>query len=151
MTVNYQCKSFSELTTLEFYEFVKLRIEVFVVEQNCPYQEVDQTDVEAYHSWLADENGQLLAYSRMYLEDDSLHIGRVLVHPRFRRQGLGETIMVENLAYLKEHHPKVAIDIQAQEYVQEFYQSLGFQPTSEVYLEDDIPHLDMRLQGEIAK
>lgn len=122
MTVNYQCKSFSELTTLEFYEFVKLRIEVFVVEQNCPYQEVD-----------------------------SLHIGRVLVHPRFRRQGLGETIMVENLAYLKEHHPKVAIDIQAQEYVQEFYQSLGFQPTSEVYLEDDIPHLDMRLQGEIAK
>lgn len=137
-------KSFAELTTQEFYQIVKERVKVFVVEQNCPYQEVDEVDPEALHTYFADEKGAILAYTRIYQEAGTIHFGRVLVTESQRGTGLGKAIVAATLAVIAERFPEQPVVIGAQAYLQDFYQSFGFQAISEVYLEDDIPHIDMQ-------
>lgn len=139
-------KKFSELTVAEFYQIAQLRIAVFVVEQTCPYQEVDAVDEQAIHFWLEAEDQTVLAYARIYEENGIVHFGRVLVRESMRGQQLGRKLVDEVLQWIKEHFPHQTIQIGAQAHLQSFYESFGFQPSSEVYLEDDIPHLDMIIE-----
>lgn len=142
--MNYQVKTFDELTTKEFYMLVKERIAVFVVEQNCPYQEVDEIDPEALHTFLTDEQGNVAAYTRIYKEEDAVHFGRVLVAKEHRQSGLGKQIVQRTLEVIEQKYPNTPIIIGAQDYLRSFYESLGFNAISDVYLEDDIPHIDMK-------
>ena len=137
-------KTFDELTTKEFYMLVKERIAVFVVEQNCPYQEVDEIDPEALHTFLTDEQGNVAAYTRIYKEEDAVHFGRVLVAKEHRQSGLGKQIVQRTLEVIEQKYPNTPIIIGAQDYLRSFYESFGFNAISDVYLEDDIPHIDMK-------
>lgn len=142
--MNYQVKTFDELTTKEFYMLVKERIAVFVVEQNCPYQEVDEIDPEALHTFLTDEQGNVAAYTRIYEEEYAVHFGRVLVAKEYRQSGLGKQIVQRTLEVIEQKYPNMPIIIGAQDYLRSFYESFGFNAISDVYLEDDIPHIDMK-------
>lgn len=147
--MTWKIYGFDELTALELYEILKLRVDVFVVEQNCPYPELDGLDQQSIHLAYR-ENGEILAYARLVpagLKYDVPSIGRVIVRPAARGHGLARQLMRKSLDYIfTEWHP-AAVQLQGQEYLKGFYQSFGFEPISDVYDEDGIPHLDMRLEG----
>ena len=133
-------KHFSELTARELYEIYKLRVSVFVVEQKCCYQEVDDADKDAYHVWLRDEDG-IEAYARVLRRGATfpeVSIGRVIAVKR--RCGLGKQSVA---AKEKLHADKITIE--AQTYVKKMYEDFGFRQTSEEFLEDGIPHVQMQL------
>lgn len=140
----WNVKTFDNLTTHELFQIYKLRVYVFVVEQDCPYHEVDDEDLICLHgmNWV---DGQLAAYYRLILEDDKVHLGRVIVNPDFRKKGLGNQLVEHAIKFSEANYPNKPIYAQAQAYLQDFYQSFGFQPVSDIYLEDNIPHLDMVL------
>lgn len=141
--MDYHVKEFSALTTKEFYEIVKLRISVFVVEQTCFYQEVDQNDEQAIHTWLQ-EGEDIVGYTRIYTEPDgTVTFGRVLIHPTYRGQKLGNTLLEKTMQVVAENYPDQPIVIGAQAHLVDFYGAFGFEPISDVYLEDDIPHIKM--------
>lgn len=141
------CKSFGELTPYELYAIMQLRMAVFVVEQNCPYQDADNKDLHSHHmmGWQDDE---LVAYTRLvppkisYVESS---IGRVVSSPAVRRTGIGKILMSKSIEALKAMYPGFSIRIGAQLYLKEFYESFSFKQTSETYLEDGIPHIEMLL------
>ncbi|MGK7389090.1 MAG: GNAT family N-acetyltransferase [Candidatus Cyclobacteriaceae bacterium M2_1C_046] len=138
-------KPFNELTLQQLYDILKLRNEVFIVEQNCPYQDIDNKDQQSLHL-MHYEGEKLMAYLRI-IRYPSDAIGRVIVHQDKRGKGLARKIMLEAMKFFKQEsvtndNPKV-IKLQAQTYLLDFYKSLGFVPVSEVYLEDNIPHVDM--------
>ena len=136
----WQTKKFHELTTLELWQIYYLRTAIFVVEQNCPYQEVDEQDLSATHLF-AKHNENLTAYCRIINDEDYVKIGRVIVAKEARGSGFARKLMLQAIEFAQKQAKP--IKIQAQSYLQSFYKSLGFQATSEVYLEDGIPHLDM--------
>jgi len=141
------CKSFDELTTLELYALLQLRSEVFVVEQNCAYQDVDGYDQSAMHllMYLDDE---LCAYSRLIppgIKYKSASLGRVVTQRSARGGGHGKALMESAKAHCERLWPQMGLTISAQAYLEKFYQSLGFKTESEPYMEDDIPHIQMRL------
>jgi ElaA protein len=140
--MQWDVKHFGELTTLELFEIYKVRTAVFVVEQNCPYQEVDDKDLQAVH-FFAKNAKNLTAYCRLIPADDGVHIGRVLVVRKYRGAGLARELVQKAMDYCCEHFPAQPIHAQAQSYLQGFYESFGFKAVSGVYLEDGIPHLDM--------
>lgn len=143
--MNYIVKNFEELTISEFYEIVKQRIAVFVVEQNCPYQEVDEIDAEALHTWLEDEQGNFIAYARIYQTETAIHFGRVLVSKKYRGQTFGDQLLVNVCQKIAELYPGQPIEIGAQAHLQDFYRKCGLETISkEPYLEDGIPHVTMR-------
>ncbi len=137
-------KHFSELSASELYEIVRARIAVFVVEQTCPYQELDGKDLNAYHVVLRDEN-EIAAYCRVldrgvsYENEPS--IGRVITIRR--GTGCGLIVMREGIRIAQEKYGARAIRISAQKYAKGFYEKCGFRQVSEEYLEDDIPHIQM--------
>lgn len=136
-------KHFQELTTNELYEILRLRAEVFVVEQNCVYQDVDNVDLDAYHVYLR-ENGEIVAYLRVIDKGkrlDEVSLGRVIA--RYRRRGLGSAIMKTGIAVAKEKFHAKRIQIGAQAWAQPFYESVGFRRISDEYIEDGIPHVYM--------
>ncbi|WP_367914867.1 GNAT family N-acetyltransferase [Leadbetterella sp. DM7] len=139
----FTCKSFGELTVTELYEILALRSEVFVVEQNCVYQDPDHKDLRARHCQGIHE-GQLAAYTRIFDLDQSyegfLSIGRVLVSPRFRQHGFGKSVMEYSIAECHRRFGKYPIKIGAQSYLERFYNDLGFRTAGPEYLEDGIPH-----------
>jgi ElaA protein len=146
-TPRFTCKSFDELTTLELYAFLQLRSEVFIVEQNCAYQDVDGYDQSAMHllMYLDDE---LSAYSRLIppgIKYEAASIGRVATKLSARGGGHGKALMESAKAHCKRLWPEAGLAISAQAYLEKFYQSLGFKTESEPYMEDDIPHIQMRL------
>lgn len=141
--MEYHVKQFSQLTTKEFLELVKLRIAVFVVEQNCPYQEVDDADELAYHTWLQ-EGTDIVGYTRIIDKGDTVTFGRVIVNPDYRGKKLGNKLVEETLKVVEDKYPTRPIIIGAQAHLTEFYGAFGFEVISDVYLEDDIPHVDMR-------
>jgi ElaA protein len=145
--------AFNELTTDALYELLKLRVDVFVVEQACAYPELDDKDrhPQTRHLLLRDDNGALLAYSRILAPGVSYpeaSIGRVVVAPGGRGKGLAHSLMSRAIALTLQHWPAAGIQIGAQQYLQTFYHQLGFVSHCEVYLEDGIPHLDMLYQGQ---
>ncbi|WP_124059560.1 GNAT family N-acetyltransferase [Vaginisenegalia massiliensis] len=141
----WEIKSFSELSTTELFAIYYLRTRVFVVEQACPYQEVDEQDLNCWHGmrW---ENDKLVAYYRLIPDESIVHLGRVIVAPEYRGQGLGKELVSQAIEACQNRFPDLTIHAQAQAYLQDFYANFGFQPVSEIYLEDNIPHLDMILK-----
>lgn len=138
-------KHFKELSKEELYEIYKLRVAVFVVEQNCPYQEVDGTDTIAHHLWLEDEGG-IQAYMRVFPRDsegEQFAFGRVIAVKR--RAGLGSKIVEEAVQIVKDNFAAKSIYLEAQVYAQKLYEKIGFQQISEEFLEDGIPHVKMML------
>lgn len=136
-------KHFSELTTQELYEIFKLRVSVFVVEQKCYYQEVDEHDAAAYHVWLSDEDG-IEAYLRVLPAGetfDEVSIGRVIAVKR--RMGLGTESVRAGIETAREKLGATEIKIEAQTYARKLYENLGFAKSGEEFLEDGIPHIPM--------
>ncbi|GAB5556048.1 MAG: GNAT family N-acetyltransferase [Schleiferiaceae bacterium] len=134
-------KSFDELTKEELYKIIRLRIEVFSVEQNCPYQDLDNFDQKAIHI-MAWDGENLVAYSRVAMPGiiyEEACIGRVITAQSQRGKGLGKEIMERSIGFL-ENKNAMTIKIMAQTYLLDFYQNLGFVITSEEFLEDDLPH-----------
>ena len=138
-------KKFKELTTDELYEILKLRVDVFVVEQTCPYEEIDGLDIDAIHVFIK-KNNEIVAYLRVLdrgVESDDVAIGRVIA--KYRRTGLGSKVLKEGIKAAQYRFNADAIYIEAQAYAKKFYENLGFIQTSEEFLLDDIPHIKMRL------
>jgi len=147
MGFSWQIKHYSELSVDEFHDILQLRIEVFVVEQNCPYQEVDGKDKDSFHVICSDEKNQVCATARIlpngiYYPDD-VAIGRVVVHKKNRGATLGHELMRESLAFISKQFGATSIRISAQEHLSNYYQSHGFIETGKAYLEDGIPHVEM--------
>ena len=138
-------KHFKELTTEELFAIYKLRTAVFVVEQNCPYQEVDDADRVAYHLYLRDEDG-IAAYLRVLpqgVAHEAAAIGRVISVKR--RMGLGTKIVQAGIAVAKEKFHADCLEIGAQTYVRKLYENVGFIQSGPEYVEDGIPHIPMML------
>src|SRR5215831_611921 len=140
-------KAFKELTPLQLYSILQLRNEVFVVEQQCIFQDADNKDQNSWHvmGWTGN---QLIAYTRLVPEGIAYKessIGRVVTSPKMRKLGLGRKLMLESIEILYKIWGKKAIKIGAQLYLKNFYESLGFQQTSAIYLEDGIEHIEMLL------
>lgn len=143
--MNLVVKKFDELKIDELYEILKVRVSVFVVEQKCPYQEIDDKDKNAYHIYLVVDK-EIKAYLRVLysnIGDKEVFIGRVL--SKERGKGYAKTILKEGIRISKEILNASKIKIEAQVYVQKMYENLGFKPTSEEFLEDGIPHIEMEL------
>ncbi|MGJ8658879.1 MAG: GNAT family N-acetyltransferase [Cellulophaga fucicola] len=138
-------KSFSELTTKDLYAVLQLRSEIFVVEQNCVYQDIDGKDFNALHV-LGFKNDQLVAYTRIFKPGDyfkDASIGRVVVKKSERQHKYGYNIMEASITAVKEQLQQTTIKISAQKYLLKFYNNLGFKEEGEEYLEDGIPHMVM--------
>lgn len=138
-------KTFDQLTTEELYQILRLRSAVFVVEQDCVYQDVDNKDQKALHV-VGVKDGEIVAYTRIFKPGDyfeNVSIGRVVVAQDQRKYGLGKQIMQASLTAIKERFSNKPIEISAQSYLLKFYTELGFNAFGEEYLEDGIPHRRM--------
>ena len=139
---------YRELGTDRLYEILKLRSEVFVVEQNCAYQDLDNKDQTALHL-IAEENDKVIGYARIFKRGDfykNSSIGRVLVKIEYRGKDLGKKIMNKSINHIKKDPLEKKIELSAQKYLLKFYLDLGFKKTGKEYLEDNIPHLKMILK-----
>jgi ElaA protein len=146
MKIQFKTTTFQELTTTELYDILQLRSEVFVVEQNCVYQDIDYKDQKAKHI-LGYYKQELVAYCRLfdakqYFENAS--IGRVIVKEKYRKKNYGNLLIDEAIKEIFTLFNKTEITISAQLYLQKFYEKHGFYTTSSVYLEDEIPHIEMQ-------
>ncbi|WP_212001743.1 GNAT family N-acetyltransferase [Chitinophaga sp. HK235] len=144
--MNWEIKPFAELTVDELYDVLRLRSEVFVVEQQCAYQDLDNSDQKALHLMGRNGEGQLLAYTRLFapgIKYTEASIGRVVTSQLGRGTGVGRQLMEKSIATVESVYGKGPIKIGAQQYLQRFYTSLGFEQTSDTYLEDGIPHIEM--------
>ncbi len=140
----WQVKNFQALSLDEFYQILKLRIDVFVVEQQCAYHEIDGKDKIAKHVFKVDENGKICAYARLFdFGDEHVSFGRFVVHPRYRKQSLGHELINYLIGYLEKNSKGLPIKISAQTYLEKFYKKHGFNRISAVYLDDGIQHIDM--------
>ena len=141
------CKHFKELSTTELYNIIKLRIEVFSVEQNCPYQDADGRDFDSWHLMIHDSNNNLIAYSRLLPKGvaypDYCSIGRVVTSQSVRKQGMGKLLMHKSIDQAKALFGNTPIKISGQAYLRKFYTELGFVANGEEYMEDHIPHIAM--------
>ncbi len=143
--IEIKAKTFDELTTNELYDLLQLRSEVFVVEQNCVYQDIDGKDQKALHI-IGYKNNKIVAYTRCFKPGDYFEyasIGRVIVSEKERQYKYGYNIMEASIQAIKEHYNKTIIKISAQIYLKRFYNKLNFKEIGEEYLEDDIPHVAM--------
>ena len=144
--MNTVIKKFSELSTEEIYNILKLRSEVFVVEQNCVYQDIDEKDKKATHLFL-EKNNDIIAYTRIFKKGDYYEenpsIGRVVVSKKERGKNLGKEIMLNSIEFIKKELEGIKIELSAQKYLDKFYKDLDFYSEGEDYLEDGIPHQRM--------
>ena len=143
-------KAFHELTTDELYELLRIRSEVFVVEQDCVYQDLDGDDQASIHLWLT-EGGKVVALCRVCPAGTHMaevSIGRVITTERGK--GYGRRMMLEGIAAARECFGAKRIDIEAQEYARGFYEQVGFLQSSEPFILDGIPHIRMTLLSEQA-
>lgn len=148
--MNVEIKHYNELLKDELHDIVALRIAVFVVEQNCPYQELDGLDRDAYHLLVKSEN-QIIGTARILKKGvvyPQVAIGRVVTHPSYRKQGLGHVIMKNCMAFIKNELKENRIKLSAQSHLQSFYLQHGFSSTGKEYLEDGIPHTAMVFEVE---
>lgn len=141
-------KTFNELNTTELYNILQLRSEIFVVEQDCVYQDLDGKDQHALHV-IGTKNNKVVAYTRIFKAGDyfkEASIGRVVVAQDARRYGYGKVIMEASIEAVKKKLGETDIKISAQTYLKRFYNSLGFNEVGEGYLEDGIPHIAMTIK-----
>ncbi|GAB7255732.1 GNAT family N-acetyltransferase [uncultured Polaribacter sp.] len=143
--MNIKVKSFNELTVDELYAILQLRSEVFVVEQNCVYQDIDFKDQKSLHV-IGFKNEKIIAYTRIFKPGDyfkNASIGRVVVAALERKHSYGHNLMKASIKAIKENFNSDTITISAQKYLQKFYESHNFTKVGEEYLEDGIPHIRM--------
>lgn len=144
-TIKFYTKTFKQLTKEELYKILRLRAEVFVVEQNCPYQDVDNKDQKALHI-LGYKNEKLLAYARIFKPNDYFKlasIGRVVVVKKERKHQYGYQLMEASIMAIHTHFKEETIAISAQEHLEHFYNKFNFKRKGKSYLEDGIPHIKM--------
>jgi len=149
MTVEFKIKPFAALSAIEVYNVLQLRSEVFVVEQNCIYQDIDGKDGKALHL-IGTYKGELAAYARLFAPGyyfDNASIGRVVVSPKYRGHKFGHELIKKAIAGIDAHFGTKLVTISAQLYLKRFYESHGFVQDGEPYLEDDIPHIKMHTSG----
>ena len=147
MEITWLCKPFNILTPSELYSILQLRSEVFIVEQNCVYQDCDDKDQHSYHLMAWYQN-KLVAYTRLMpagISYNEISIGRVITSPSIRGNKIGKELMIRSIGNLYELFGKSPIKIGAQLYLKSFYESFGFTQTSNIYLEDGIEHIKMLL------
>ncbi|WP_371355215.1 GNAT family N-acetyltransferase [Pseudomonas chlororaphis] len=148
MTIEWVCKHHTDLGKEQLYAILRLRTEIFVVEQKCAYQEVDGQDLEGDTCHLmAWDDDQLVAYLRLLdpvSQGGDVVIGRVVIAPQARGKGLGHELMEHALKQAQKHWPQTPIYLSAQAHLQGYYGRYGFNVVGEEYLEDDIPHIGMR-------
>lgn len=143
MSLILHTKRFDQLTVDELYELLRIRSEVFVVEQNCVYQDLDRDDQDAVHLWLT-EGGKVVALCRVCPAGTHMRevsVGRVITTERGK--GYGKRIMLEGIAAAREHFHAKVIEIEAQEYAKGFYEQVGFRQSSDPFMLDGIPHIKM--------
>ena len=152
MSIEWVCKKFELLSPDELYAILKLRNEVFIVEQNCVYQECDDKDQHSFHfmGWSAEllsaQQNKLIAYTRLIpanVSYNEISIGRVVTSPSIRRTKVGKQLMEKSIEKIHELFGIQPIKISAQRYLKNFYESLGFVQISGVYMEDGIEHIKM--------
>ena len=141
-------KKFNDLSLQEFHNILQLRIDIFIVEQDCPYSELDGKDFKALHFFaVADDNPlQIIAYTRLFQPGDyyqNAAIGRVVVHPDFRHKNIGDELIIKSIEQIENQFKTRTIKIGAQTYLQKFYEKHGFIKVGEDYVEDGIPHIHM--------
>lgn len=148
MKISWQIKKFEKLSNRELYMIIQLRLEVFSVEQNCPYQDADEKDFKAFHLMGWNEEHQLVAYARVLpagISYKEVSFGRVVTSGKARGKGIGRELMEETMKYIEKSFGKTLVRISAQCYLQKFYEDFGFKTTGEEYIEDNIPHIEMVL------
>lgn len=147
MNITWYHKHFKHLNSVELYQILQLRNEVFIVEQNCPFQDLDGKDFKCYHLMGFDTDSQkVMAYTRIVpagISYEEASIGRVVTAPLIRGSGVGKQLMQKSLELLKELYGGVSIRIGAQLYLKKYYESFGFEQVEAVYLEDGIEHILM--------
>lgn len=144
-SIVWKIKPFAKLSTEELYQILKIRQEVFIVEQTCFYLDADGYDPQAVHIW-AEKEGEVLAYSRVFepgIKYTEASIGRVLTNPNYRKNNLGKILIRFSINTIEARFRAQSIKISAQDYLLRFYSEFGFQDTGKKYLEDDIPHTEM--------
>lgn len=144
---NWQCKRFAQLSNEQLYELLKFRVDIFVVEQHCPYPELDDKDrlIDTLHL-IAYQHAKIIAYARLLPPGASYpeaSIGRFAVAESLRRRGIGSMLMTKCLEHIATHWPDHDIKVSAQAHLKSFYDTFGFIKNSNTYLEDDIPHIEM--------
>ncbi len=152
MNITWRIKYFNDLTAEELYEIFKLRIAVFVVEQNCPYQDADGKDLKSFHLMGFDESNDLTAYARILpagISFSEVSIGRVISSNKARGTGAGRELMKQAIHFISKKYGAVPVRIGAQLYLTRFYSSFGFETAGEEYLEDNIRHIEMLLAAKI--
>lgn len=145
MNIHWTLKSFDELTAMEMYLILQLRNEVFIVEQNCPYQDMDNKDLKSQHlmGW---DGSRLIAYTRLLpagVSFSEVSIGRVVSSPVYRGKGIGKSLMEKSINTICQLYGNLPIRIGAQLYLERFYKSFHFEKDSDIYLEDGIEHIEM--------
>jgi ElaA protein len=143
--MDFITKKFSELNITELYEILQLRAEIFVVEQDCVYQDIDFKDQKSLHVF-GYKNDKIIAYTRIFRPGDyfdNASIGRVLVVASERKYGFGHDLMKASIAAIKTHFKVTEITISAQKYLKKFYETHHFMQIDDEYLEDGIPHIRM--------
>lgn len=151
MHLKFIVKKFSQLTTVELYDILQLRCEVFVVEQDCVYQDIDGYDEKALHLFSYKEN-ELVGYARLFGPGDyfkKASIGRVIIKKTMRKYGCGHQLMEAANATIKNHFNTSTIHLSAQQYLVDFYNKHGYKKVGEGYLEDGIPHIGMLREKSI--
>jgi ElaA protein len=151
--MNFIVKTFSDLNTTELYEILQLRSEIFVVEQDCVYQDIDFKDQNALHVF-SRKNNKIITYTRIFKPGDyfkNASIGRVLVLASERKFGFGHDVMKASIAAIKTHFKVDTITISAQKYLTPFYETHNFVQVGEGYLEDGIPHIEMLYEVKIKR
>lgn len=141
----WKIKTFNELSVSELYSIIKTRVDVFVVEQNCPYPDLDNHDQKAVHIW-AESDEEVLAYCRIFdqgIKYKESSIGRVLTIENARGRNLGKQLISFAIETIENRFHNSQIRISAQDYLLKFYSDFGFKDTGKKYLEDDIPHTEM--------
>lgn len=144
--INWHIKHFNELTVPEYHELMALRTAIFVVEQDCPYQEVDNKDKVAYHVFGMNQENHCVAVARILPPNISypeISIGRIALAKNERGRGIADDLMNQCFEFIEQQFGKQNIRISAQEYLLHFYNRHGFVRVSEMYLEDNIPHIEM--------
>lgn len=143
--IEWQLKEFRELSVEELHSILRLRQEVFVVEQNCPYLDADGKDLSSDHL-MGLVNKELAAYARLVppgISYEEASIGRILTAPKYRRKELGKQLMNVAIAEIEKIYGQVPIKIGAQQYLKKFYEAFGFANLNKPYMEDGIPHIIM--------
>lgn len=140
--MNLKIKKFNQFNTNELFEILKLRVKTFVVEQNSTHQEIDDFDKIAIHIWF-EEDGKIIAYLRLFPYENVVKIGRVFSVQK--RKGFATKLMQEAIQYIQKNYTVQMIQITAQVYVQKLYEKIGFIAEGNVYLENEIPHIVMKM------